>query len=145
MKNNDFDHLMNVAAKYVRDAEHNATMNPTSDFIQIVICEPSKKPYKRTIERTLDAMREIVGGYIEVITIGKTATGARLAIVLNEEGKLEGLPFNKRLITRKSGIADILVGTFFITAFNYQGDEVSLTDGQCATYIKRFAKTEIYI
>lgn len=41
---------------------------------------------------SLKEAQEIVGGYIELLPI----KGQRLTLVLNEEGKLQGLPLNKR-------------------------------------------------
>lgn len=132
--------LMELARKYVEAAEENAALNPTSDSIQIVVVEPDRVPFALTIDNSLEAMQEIVGGYIENITVGKTEKGAQLGIVVNEEGKLIGLPFNRRIIN-----FDILVGTFFITAYNLQGDNVSLSDEECAKIIRRFSPIEIYI
>jgi hypothetical protein len=113
-------------------------------MIQVVIVEPFKKPYKKTIPNTLAAMKKIVGGYIENLFIGETETGARLGIVLNEEGKLIDLPFNRKVIGSR-GFLDNVVGTFFITAYNLQGDAISLSDKQAERYIKRFTAMEVYV
>ena len=134
------DELMELALHYVKAAEQDAQENPTSDSIQIVIVEPMKKPYKKTIPNTLEAMNEIVGGYIEIVRIGRTKTGAEMAITLNEEGKLIGLPFNRRIMK-----FDILVGTFFITAYNMVGDNISLPDEECEKLIRSFTPLEIYL
>lgn len=133
--------LLALAAKYVAEAEKDAAENPTSDSIQVVIVEPNKEPYKEMIPNTLQAFNDIVGGYIENIFTGtKTAKGGSIGIVLNEEGKLIGLPFNRRIIN-----FDIIAGTFFITAYNLQGDNVSLSDQDAEKMIKRFKNTEVYI
>lgn len=134
------DELFDLAKKYVEEAERNAAANPTSEWIDIVIVEPNKKPYKKSIPNTLEAMQDIVGGWIEVVTLGSTKSGGRLSIILNEEGKLNDLPFNRRIVH-----FDILVGTFFITAYNMQGYNISLTDEECETFIRRFTPIEIYI
>lgn len=139
----EFEHLIRLAAQVVEEAEENAAKNPTSAEIQVVIVEPDKKPYKKVIPNSLDAMKEIVGGWIENVTIGATPTGARLGIVVNEEGKLIGLPYNRRIIGR--GGSDMLVGNFFITSYNLEGDNVSLTDEQAEQFIRRFAAMEVYL
>jgi hypothetical protein len=139
----DFEHLLRLAAQVVEEAEENAAANPTSAEIQVVIVEPMKKPYKKVIPNNLDAMKEIVGGWIENVTIDKTATGARVSIVVNEEGKLIGLPYNRRIIGR--GGSDILVGPFFITAYNLEGDNVSLSDDDADRLVRRFAAMEVYL
>jgi hypothetical protein len=132
--------LLKLAAEYVKAAEQDAAANPSTDEIQVVIVEPMTKPYKKMIKNDLAAFNKIVGGYIELVNIGRTESGGSVAITLNEEGKLLGLPFNRRIID-----FDILVGTFFITAYNMQGDNVSLTDLECEKYIKRFTPLEVYV
>jgi hypothetical protein len=97
-----------------------------------------KKPYKKTIPNHLDAMKEIVGGWIENVFIGETETGARIGMVVNEEGKLIGLPPNRAIRN-----FDILVGTFFITAYNLEGDNVSLTDKEAERFIRQFDALEV--
>jgi Domain of unknown function (DUF3846) len=137
----DTDELIDLARKYVSEAQENAAANPASKEIQIVVVEPKKKPYKKIIPNTLEAFQKIVGGYIENITINRTHTGAMIGILLNEEGKLKGLPFNRQITY--NGFSDILVGTFFITAYNMEGDNVSLTDIDAEKYIKHFEGLEV--
>jgi hypothetical protein len=136
----DMIELLAIARAAVKEAEADAAENPTSDELQIVVVEPFEIPYKRTIPNTLEAMQEIVGGYIENVTIGRTKTGASVGLTINEEGKLIGLPFNRRIIN-----FDTLAGTFFITAYNLQGDNVSLSDEEADYYIKRFQALEVYL
>lgn len=136
------DKLIRMAMEYVKVAQEDAETNPTSDSIQVVVVEPSKKPYKKIIPNKLESMNALVGGYIEIIRIGYTETGGSIAITLNEEGKLMNLPFNK--VVHWLGGSDVLVGTFFITAFNMQGDNITLSDSECEKIIKKFKGTEVY-
>jgi hypothetical protein len=135
--------LIKMAFDYVRMAEEDAKENPTSDDIQIVVVEPMKKPYKKTIPNTLESMQEIVAGYIEILPFGKTETGGSLAITYNGEGEKMNLPFNRKV--NGSNFSEIVVGTFFITAYNMQGDNISLNDLQCEKMIKRFLGLEVYL
>ncbi len=70
-----------------------------SKKITVVVFEPGKDGYIKTIDNTLEACQEIVGGYIETARCAKDAI-----IICNEEGRLRGLPLNRMG----------LVGTFFI-------------------------------
>jgi hypothetical protein len=142
-ENDDFEKMIELAKKVVQEAEEDAAINPASPEIQVVVVEPMKKPYKKIITNDLDSMKDIVGGWIENIFMGQTETGAHLGIVVNEEGKLQGLPFNRKIIGR--GGSDILLGNMFITAYNLQGDNVSLSDEMADKIIKRFAPIEIYL
>jgi uncharacterized membrane-anchored protein len=142
-EDDEMERMIQLAKKVVQEAEEDAAINPASEEIQVVIVEPSKEPYKKTIKNDLDTMKEIVGGWIENVFIGETETGARLGIVINEEGKLQGLPYNRKIVGR--GGSDILVGNMFITAYNLQGDNVSLSAAMADKIIKRFSSMEIYL
>ena len=143
-KNKTYDDLLLYALKVVQEAEANQEKNPSSDLIQVVIVEPFKKPYKKTIKNELAAMKEIVGGYIEHVVIGTTETGAHVSAVVNEDGKLHNLPYNRKILNNR-GTIYIFVGTFFITAVNLVGDNISLSNEQAEKYIKRFTPMEVYI
>jgi hypothetical protein len=140
MNNHKTQELIEIAKRIVEEAEANAELNPTSEQIQIVIVEPDKKPYKAIIDNGLDSFQKIVGGYIENVFIGRTKKGAKVGIVLNEEGKLEELPFNRHIVG-----FDSLVGTFFITAYNLEGNNVSLTNEEVEKYIRTFSPIEVYL
>lgn len=122
------------------EAEASAAKNLTNDEILIVVVEPDKKPYAKMIKNDLAAMNEIVGGYIEIINLGRNNTGAMIAVTVNEEGKLEGLPMNRKIVG-----FDILVGNFFITAYNLEGDNISLTKQEAEFYIRKFTPIEVYL
>jgi hypothetical protein len=142
-KRETMEDLLKLAQEVVDKANADAKVNPKSDKIQILVVEPLKTPFKKTIKNDLDAMKEIVDGYIEVLPFGKTETGGTMAITLNEEGKLIGLPFNRKVNGRH--FADVLVGTFFVTAYNMQGDNITLTDEQCEKLMKKFKGLEVYL
>lgn len=54
-----------------------------------VIKKPGEAPYVDHIENDLKEFQEIVGGYIETVTVASD-----LVLICNEEGRLMGLPFN---------------------------------------------------
>lgn len=142
--NHNFDYLVGLAKQMYQEAEINAAKNPTTPTIQVVIVEPNKKPYKENIPNDLQAFNKIVGGYIENVFIGDTTTGKNIGLIVNEEGKILNLPYNRRIFGT-SGYYDILVGTIIITAYNLQGDNISLTDQEAEKYIKHFSPFEVYI
>lgn len=70
-------------------------------------CEPETIE----IENSLEALQELVGGYIEVVTIDRTKS---ILLICNEEGRIDQLPKN-RLVKKENGkIVDIIYGDFFI-------------------------------
>lgn len=65
--------------------------------------EPGKEFVVTEINNELSALQEAVGGYIEVFPVSE-----EVLIICNEEGKLNGLPFNVKLCN------EIFVGTILI-------------------------------
>lgn len=102
------------------------------DLLRIVLVEPGKTAYAAEIENSLRAKQRAVGGMIEAVS-----NGDGTLIVCNEEGKLIGLPANRRL----AGGADILVGNFFVIGED-GADFRSLTDEEIQKYTARFAEPE---
>lgn len=77
-----------------------------SKKIKIVYQNPGEISRIVTIPNTEEAMQELVGGYIEVHHIGNG-----LLLVMDEEGRLKGLPENVRCVQYGT-----IVGPVFITA-----------------------------
>jgi hypothetical protein len=71
--------------------------------MKILYKEPGKAPEVREIENDLKPMQELVGGYIETIRLDD------ILIVINEDGKIEGLEPNFYV----EAIDDIIVGPVF--------------------------------
>lgn len=62
-------------------------------YIKVFMKEPSEEQGKLiVIPNTLEALQEIVGGYIEVFRAEKD-----LLVICNEEGRINALPFNTRI------------------------------------------------
>lgn len=98
---------------------------------RIVFVEPGKPAYAAEIEGTLRAEQRAVGGKTERV-YNQDGT----FILCNEEGKLEGLPANRRI----DG-GGVLVGNFFVIG---EGEENfrSLTEEEIQKYLARFAEPE---
>ena len=99
---------------------------PVYKQIRVLKVEPSRPPEEITMPNTLEAFQAAVGGYIEVLDLG----GDTL-LVCNEEGKLVGLPANRRVC------GDTIAGTFLITG-SADGEFCSLSDEDAAHYAKEF-------
>ena len=59
----------------------------------VLVVEAGKKPYVKEIDACLEFLQQEVGGCIEAIYPCEDP----VALVYNEEGKLEGLPLNRAL------------------------------------------------
>ena len=85
------------------EQEHDST-------ITVLIVEPGKEPYPQEIDSGLESLQHEVGGYIEAVYPFEEP----VAIVCNEEAKLEGLPLNRALRDGDGDIYDIVAGTFMV-------------------------------
>ena len=77
----------------------------------MLVVEPDKKPYVKEIPSSLESLQNEVGGDIEAVYPFEEP----VAIVCNEEGKMNGLPLNRALRDDSGEIYDIVAGTFLVT------------------------------
>ena len=78
--------------------------------IVVVVVEPGKEPRIEEIDSGLESLQGMVGGYIQAIY----PFDDPVALICNEEGKLEGLPLNRALRDEDGDIYDIVSGTFLV-------------------------------
>lgn len=70
--------------------------------MKVVYREPGKSPEVREIDNDLKVLQELVGGYIETVRFND------ITMIINEEGKLNGLPVNFLMVD--NGCAQAIVG-----------------------------------
>ena len=104
----------------------------SSSDIQVLMCRVGKEPTYAVIRNDLKAMQDAVGGYIEVVRLGRT----RLIAIVNEEGRLMGLSPN-RAIRRADGVEGI-VGDFFIAKGNSDGTIESIDESDIETIHSKY-------
>ncbi len=110
------------------------------DHIHVIMCEPRKRAYTTTITNTLESLQQIVGGYIEAVY----PFDDPVAIICNEEGKINGLEPNRALRDKGGKLYDILAGAFLIVGL---GEEnfVALTPEYQEKYCKLFEYPEVFL
>ena len=110
--------------------------------MKVLLIEPGKPPRQAIIPQTLEAMQKAVGGLIQAVY----PFDDPVALICNEEAKLEGLPLNRALRDENGNIYDIIAGTFFLCGAPPDSEDfTSLTDEQLAHYSNRFRFIEFYI
>ena len=103
--------------------------------MKVLLIEPGKPPKPAIIPQTLAAMQKAVYPFDDPV-----------ALICNEEAKLEGLPLNRALRDEDGNIYDIIAGTFFLCGAPPDSEDfTSLTDEQLAHYTNRFRFIEFYI
>ena len=111
--------------------------------MKILVIEPMKEPYVKEIDGKLETMQSIVGGLIQAIY---PFDHPEIALICNEEGKLNRLPLNRALFDKDGNIVDIIAGTFFLCSAPSDSENFeSLTVEQIEKYQKRFEALEVYI
>lgn len=111
-----------------------------TNTIRGVLVEPMKHPRVIEIDRGLESLQELVGGYIEALTIDDEVT-----IICNEEGKLMGLQPN-RGVFHNGELVDIICGTFFVCATPWDSEDFeSLTDDQLLHYVAVYMQPEMFM
>lgn len=103
--------------------------------MDILIVEPEKTPRMAAISGDLESLQKVVGGHIEAVY----PYNDPVALVCNEEGKLIGLPLNRKIEDH-----DIIAGTFMICGL---GEEAfcSLSPDLAEKYKKKFADPEMFM
>lgn len=96
--------------------------------IRVVIVEPEKPARIAVIPNTVEAMKEIVGGFFEHHQLEDD-----VYLVCNDVGMNIGLPLNHRFVLREP-----IAGTFFVCRIR-GGEYWSLTEDEAERWQKEFS------
>ena len=105
--------------------------------ITALMVEPNEHPKVVQLQTDLDSLQKAVSigasyqGLIELLALEKN-----VCILCNEEGKLIGLPGNRRIGR------DVIAGVFYVIGSDRHHNLVSLTNQQLETYKTRFWEPE---
>lgn len=108
--------------------------------MKVLMVEPHKNAYEAEIGNDLKSMQKAVGGSIEAAYFFEEP----VALVCNEEGKINGLELNRSVRNEDNEIMDIVAGTFFICGLsedNFDSLSPELTD----KFKKQFLNPEIFM
>lgn len=103
--------------------------------MNVLVVEPGKEPYEKEING-LKEMQDCVGGYIEAIY----PYPEMVAIVCNEEGLINHLPFNRSVEGGYGGV----FGTFFVCGLGEENFD-TLPPDQMDRFKKKFHDAEILL
>lgn len=107
--------------------------------ITVLVVEPERKPYAKVIDNTLHSLQREVGGYIQAIYPFED-----VAVICDEESKINNKPLNRSLRDSSGEIYDIIAGTFLVVGLT---EDIfgSLSEEQLKKYSKRFEKPELFV
>jgi hypothetical protein len=110
-----------------------AQTHKSDDLLRVVGIEPGKSAYEAEISNSLRAFQQAVRGNIEMFCPFED----NAAIICNEEGKIDGLPFNRTVH------GEPMVGNLVIVGDDGEGNFCSLTDEQIQQYLAAFQSPEV--
>lgn len=102
--------------------------------IRVLYVEPYKLPTEMIIKNNLSEKRNLVKGDIEYSYM---SDDYNVALICNEEGKINGMPMNRDIGH------DIIFGPFLIVGDNNSGEDRSLSKEQINKYKKHFNELSI--
>ena len=102
--------------------------------------EPGKAPYETQIGSDLQSMQALVGGYIQAVYPFEQP----VALVCNEYGKRDGLPFNRALRDSDGDIYDIVAGNFFIAGLG-ESELTDLPHELAEQFAEQFRQPEMFL
>jgi hypothetical protein len=106
---------------------------------QVVVIKSNGEVSAEQVENSneYDFLSNAVAGWIQAVDLAEDLEG--LTLWVNEEGKLNGLPYNQKatyLWEKSYGFTDVIVGDVVITGgTDFQGETKSLTDEQVLSLI----------
>ena len=113
-----------------------------SEMMKVLYIQAGKKPQVIEIRHTLGEMQRLVGGTISSFMPFNDGS----VIILNDNGKVDGLPLNWAVYDKNGEIADIIAGDFFICYAAPDSSEFSsLPDELIRKYSELFKIPQIFI
>lgn len=109
--------------------------------MKVLLIEPYMAPRVKEIEGGLESLQREVDGNIEAVYPSDTDP---VAYVVNEEGKLAGLPLNRAILSEDGEILDVIAGTFLVVGLD-EDSFCSLPDGYIARYTELFRDPEVFV
>ena len=123
-----------------QDFENRMAEREEPETMVVLLVEPGEVPREVTVGTSLEALQAAVGGNIEAVY----PFPDKVALIMNEEGKLEGLPLNRALRDENGDIYDIVAGSFLVTGLT-EDSFGSLTPEQREQYADVFRQPEAFV
>ena len=108
--------------------------------MNVLLVQPESYPKSVTIGSDLKSLQAAVGGSIEVVYPYDDNVG----LIMNEEGKINGLPLNRALRNDQGELYDIIAGDFLVVGLT-EDDFGSLTPEQLEKFEKLFHQPECFM
>lgn len=108
--------------------------------MDVLLVKPNAYPQRVSIDTGLEDLQKAVGGCIEVIY----PFSEEIGLVMNEEGKLNGLPLNRALRSEDGDMYDVIAGDFLVVGLTDENFG-SLTPEQMDKFEAMFHQPETFV
>lgn len=108
--------------------------------LTVLLVEPNEHPRVVEITTRLDDLQQAVGGDIQAIY----PFDDNVSLIMNEEGKINGLPLNRALRDENHEVYDIIAGSFLVMGLT-EDDFGSLSKEQISKYEDMFYQPEAFV
>ena len=130
-----------AAYVYAYDREMlDGVLHPAPELINVLVVEPEQPPYVKAIQPGLESLQSEVGGNIEAVYPYEEP----VALIVNEEGKLNGLPLNRALRDEDGHIYDVVAGTLLVVGLG-EDDFTSLSEQHIQQFKDKFKTPELFL
>ena len=115
--------------------------NEEKKMIRVIVCRPDERAVVVEMEDSLESMQKMVGGLIEEYMPWED----EVAIICNEEGKMNGLPLNRGIKDEDGHLQDIIAGDFFICYAPIESERfLSMPPELEEKYLEKFELPEMF-
>ena len=108
-------------------------------MLKVISVLPGEEPAVKFIEEGLSSLQHEVDGYIECVYPFDDPVG----LIVNEEGKINGMELNRALRDGEGNIYDIIAGPFLIIGLT-DCDFCSVEDEYIEKYTEMFRTPEMF-
>ena len=138
IKKDELDHSGDfTGVDFKTVGEHELAETRTMD---VLLVQPNAYPKKISVGTELEDLQAMVGGDIEVTYPFED----EVAIILNESGKINGLPLNRAIYTEDGDMQDIYAGDFLVVGLT-EDDFGSLTSEQMQKFEEQFHQPQMFV
>ena len=136
----DADNFIDVEFEVSKERELAQEKAQSDKALDVLLVEPGQYPRMVTISGELESLQKTVGGYIQAVYPFEDP----VAIVCDEEGKMNGAALNRALRDEDGQIVDILAGPFFVCGLGEE-DFASLPKELTEKYENMFHQPESFL
>lgn len=108
--------------------------------MRVLKVEPYQLPEVKDIDPGLASLQHEVEGWIEATYPFEDP----VAIICNEEGKINGMEYNRAIRDEKGEVRDIIAGPFLVIGLGEESFD-SLSEDMLQKYKRLFAQPEVFL